>query len=319
MAAKNKVSIFGTLQKTTEAAGQVNSEFIRQLPVDKLVANPLNRFSMRQDEAFEATLRSVEQDGFLEDIVVAANDDGETYRIISGHRRVEMARRLGRQRVPCKVRSYESELDEVRALMGANIHKREITPLDMARQLETVGEVLDRTQGKQGAKERAAALAEQSGLSRATVERYLDLLNLDETITGWVESGRLPMTDAYELARRKNVPFYPLIEAEVEKAGENEDFPALVRAALKRAQAGEAGPVPAPKKAAPVPQNDGRKAIAACQKASRRALVQLQTADFSALPASDAEKQLTAYLRSLDELRSAAEDLLRRLQDEDPA
>ena len=48
-------------------------------------------------------------------------------------------------------------------------------------------------------------MAAQSDLSRATVERYLDLLNLDETMTGWAEGGEMTMTDAYEMARRKNV------------------------------------------------------------------------------------------------------------------
>ena len=312
MAKAKSVSIFGTLQKTTETAGQVNSEFVRQLPVDQLTMNPLNRFSMKEDEAFEATLHSVEQDGFLEDIIVAANDDG-TYRIISGHRRVAMARKLGKRNVPCKVRAYESELEEIRALMGANIHKRAITPLDMARQLQTLSEVLDRTKGKQGAKERANELAEQTGLSRATVERYLDLLNLDETITAWVENGQVNMTDAYELARKKNIPLYPLVEKLVSEAADQSDFPALVHRALLSAQSADA-PLPPPRKTVkPADRPDPVKTIATCQKASRRALMQLQSADLSSLEPEDARKRLSSYLKSLDELRAAAEQLLNGL------
>ena len=95
--AKKSPSIFSTLQKTTENASAANGELTRQLPTDALVDNPLNRFSMAEDEEFLSTMRSVEQDGFLEDIVVTPHSDN-TWRIISGHRRVLAARKLGKSR-----------------------------------------------------------------------------------------------------------------------------------------------------------------------------------------------------------------------------
>lgn len=154
MAGKKSPSIFSTLQKTTENASAVNGELTRQLPVASLVDNPLNRFSMAEDDEFLSTMRSVEQDGFLEDIVVTP--DGEnTWRIISGHRRVMAARKLGKTAVPCKVRRYPDKLSELRALMGANVHRRSLSPFDMARQLETLREVLSESgqlpRGNQGA------------------------------------------------------------------------------------------------------------------------------------------------------------------------
>ena len=154
MAGKKSPSIFSTLQKTTENASAVNGELTRQLPVASLVDNPMNRFSMAEDDEFLSTMRSVEQDGFLEDIVVTP--DGEnTWRIISGHRRVMAARKLGKTAVPCKVRRYPDKLSELRALMGANVHRRSLSPFDMARQLETLREVLSESgqlpDGHQGA------------------------------------------------------------------------------------------------------------------------------------------------------------------------
>lgn len=202
--AQSKLSLFGTLQKTAEISTAVNSEFIRQIALDKIKDNPLNRFSMQEDEEFTRVLQSVEQDGFLEDLIVTPDEEG-TYRIISGHRRAAIARKLGKTQIPCKVRTYSSELDEIRALIGANLHKRTLTPFDMARQLQTLSEVLDRAGMPNGSKERAYQLAAQTGLSRATVERYLDLLRLDDTVVGWVEQGAISMVDAYELARKKNL------------------------------------------------------------------------------------------------------------------
>ena len=49
MSSKKGPSIFSTLQKTTENASGANGELTRQLPIDSLVDNPLNRFSMAED------------------------------------------------------------------------------------------------------------------------------------------------------------------------------------------------------------------------------------------------------------------------------
>ena len=68
MASKKNPSIFSTLQKTTANASAVNGEFTHQIPLDALVDNPLNRFSMAEDEEFLSTMHSMEKDGLLEDI-----------------------------------------------------------------------------------------------------------------------------------------------------------------------------------------------------------------------------------------------------------
>ena len=242
--AKKTASIFSTLQKTAENAAAVNSELVRSLPVEALEDNPMNRFSMAEDEQFQATLSSVEKDGFLEDIVVTPAGEGR-WRIVSGHRRVAAARKLGKSSVPCKIREYPDKLAELRALMGANLHRRNLSPFDMARQLETLRDVL-RQEGRlpENVKEQAELMAEQTELSRATVERYLDLLNLNGTLTAWAEGGQMTMTDAYELARKKNQHLYPVVEEFVSKADRQEDFPALVHRAVAWAKAAELPPRP---------------------------------------------------------------------------
>ena len=110
MASKKNPSIFSTLQKTTANASAVNGEFTHQIPLDALEDNPLNRFSMAEDEEFLSTMHSMEKDGLLEDIIVTPSDTEGRYRIISGHRRVHASRKLGRATVPCKIRHYDSKL-----------------------------------------------------------------------------------------------------------------------------------------------------------------------------------------------------------------
>ena len=312
MASKKSPSIFSTLQKTTENASAANGELTRQLSVDALVDNPLNRFSMAEDEEFLSTMRSVEQDGFLEDIVVTPNTDN-TWRIISGHRRVLAARKLGKATVPCKVRRYPDKLSELRALMGANVHRRSISPFDMARQLETLRDTLAE-EGKlpENVKEQAELMAAQSDLSRATVERYLDLLNLDSVMTGWAERGDMTMTDAYEMARQKNIHLQTVVEEYVAKNDARGDFPGLVHRAIAWAKAAELPPPP-PKAA---PAANPLRTVDSFGRAVRRSTAQLKALDFTAgVDKTTARKKLDTCLANLEELRRTVEALKAGLED----
>ena len=310
--AKKSPSIFSTLQKTTENASAANGELTRQLPTDALVDNPLNRFSMAEDEEFLSTMRSVEQDGFLEDIVVTPHTDN-TWRIISGHRRVMAARKLGKATVPCKVRRYPDKLSELRALMGANVHRRSITPFDMARQLETLRDTLaEEGQLPENVKEQSELMAAQSDLSRATVERYLDLLNLDETMTAWAERGDMTMTDAYEMARQKNVHLQLVVEEYVAKNDAKGDFPGLVHRAIAWAKAAELPPPP-PKDA---PVANPLRTVDSFGRAVRRSTAQLKALDFTAdVDKTTARKKLDTCLANLEELRRTVEALKSGLEE----
>lgn len=313
MATKKNPSIFSTLQKTAANASAVNGEFTRQLALDILVDNPLNRFSMAEDEEFLSTMHSVERDGFLEDIVVTPDGAEGRYRIVSGHRRVLAARKLGKRSVPCKVRQYPDKLSELRALMGANVHRRSISPFDMARQLETLRDTLAE-EGKlpENVKDQAELMAEQSGLSRATVERYLDLLNLDETLTAWAESGKMTMTDAYELARQKNVHLHLAVEEFVAHNDDHGDFPALVHRALCWAKAAELPPPP-PK---PAQAANPLRTVDSFGRAIRRSTAQLKALSLTEeADKATARRKLDTCLQNLEELRRTVETLKASLEE----
>lgn len=305
MASKKNPSIFATLQKTTESASAVNGEFTRQLPLSSLLDNPMNRFSMAEDEEFLSTLASVEKDGFLEDIIVTPDEDGK-WRIISGHRRVMAARKLGKATVPCKVRNYPDKLSELRALMGANVHRRSISPFDMARQLETLREVLS-NEGKlpEGIKEQAELMAAQSDISRATVERYLDLLNLNETLTAWAESGKMTMTDAYELARKSNVHLQDVVVEYVAKnpVADGGDHAAQVHRAIAWARAAELPPAP--------PKSGGNplRTVDSFGRNIRRSTAQLKALTLEEADKTTARRKLDTCLQNLEELRRTVEAL----------
>ena len=306
MAKKATPSIFSTLQKTTENASAVNGELVRQLPVSALENNPLNRFSMAEDAEFLSTLHSVEKEGFLEDIVVTPAETPEHWRIISGHRRVAAAKKLGKATVPCKVRTYPDELAELLALMGPNIHRRALSPFDMARQLDTLRGVLRKSGAlPETVREQAEKMAQETALSRATVERYLDLLNLDETLTAWAEQGKMTMTDAYELARRKNIPLYPLVEQYVDthKPENGEEFSALVHRAILAAKEGTPAEPASDTPKKPAREGDALRKLDSFGRSVRRSAAALQDLDLTGAPDETARRKLDTCLNNLDALR----------------
>lgn len=309
--AKKNPSIFSTLQKTAENASAVNSEVIRQLPLNALEDNPMNRFSMAEDEQFCSTMASMEKDGMLEDIIVTPAGP-DRWRIISGHRRAAAARKLGKTTVPCKVREYPDKLSELRALMGANLHRRNLSPFDMARQLETLREVL-REEGRlpENVKEQAELMAAQTELSRATVERYLDLLNLDETTAAWAESGRMTMTDAYELARQKNKHLQLAVVEYTEKNSGQQDFPTLVHQAIAWAKEAELPPPPPKPAAAPNPL----RTVDSFGRAIRRSTAQMKQLELTeGEDKIQLQRKLDTCLQNLEELRRTVESLRSRLE-----
>lgn len=307
--ARKKTTLLASLAQTIENSSSVNSELIRQIPLSQLIENPLNRFSMKEDEAFERSLHSIEQDGLFEELIVTPAEDG-TYRIISGHRRAAIARKLGKTQIPCKVRRYETELDEIRALIGANIHKREITPLDMARQLQTLSDVLDRQVGVCSMRQRLSQLSEQTGLSIRTLEKYFDLLNLKEPFSQWLEEGALSLKDAYTLGQKKNLPVQEKILSCMEQIDEALPLPERIRIAMASA---ENIPADAPTESAPVSfeppvkeavQRDLYKTVSKYSKNAKKML-----SEFTILSESPTEKT-DALSQKLDEFQSELRDLL---------
>lgn len=303
---KPKTSLFSTLQKTADISSSVNSELVRQIPVEKLLDNPLNCFSMKEDEEFVRSMNSIEQDGFFEDLIVTPAADGN-YRIISGHRRAMIARKLGKSSVPCKVRTYKDELEEVRALIGANIHKRSITPLDMARQLQVLSKVLDRTQGIAGVKERVVQLSEQTGLSAATIERYLGLLQLNESAIELLNAGKITMLDAYELSRKKNLSLQETVISSAEQIDSSIPMTERVHMALTQAkQDTPPEPIVCPK---PTKASDPHKTIERYWKSAKKMSKEMTTLSADAINDPSLSEKLDEFEKELESLLSICKEL----------
>jgi ParB-like chromosome segregation protein Spo0J len=96
---------------------------IEHIPIDAIVENPFS-IELYGKSFLEIgnLLPSIERDGILEPLIIVA--EGRVYRLVSGHRRLACAVRLGFETVPCVRRRFDQRDDELRAILAHNRYRQ---------------------------------------------------------------------------------------------------------------------------------------------------------------------------------------------------
>ncbi len=155
---------------------------IVDLPVEALDTNP---FSLHiygdpdleiQPSRGDGLLESVQELGILVPLVVVPRDARHTdrYLVLSGHRRLACARRLGLERVPCLVRTPVPEDQSRRAVLDYNRQRRK-TFRQMMREADALEDL-----HTQAARDRKTANLRQN---RSTPQQPADRRNSDDRTT----------------------------------------------------------------------------------------------------------------------------------------
>ncbi|VBB08560.1 parb/sulfiredoxin [Lucifera butyrica] len=177
-------------------------ELTHLLDMSALAENKQNFYSIADIEVLAA---DISRNGIRQPLEVVMQQDGVTYRLISGHRRLAALKYLKVQgesvpeKVPCIIRRYESEEDEIEAIISANC-QRDKTIEDELNELKYLQPIFRRRfeEEKPGGKFRAY-FARQLGLSESTLKRKLELLKLSPALLNRLKEGKLPLSAAYEL------------------------------------------------------------------------------------------------------------------------
>lgn len=177
-------------------------ESVHMLEMSALVVNQQNFYSIADIVVLAADIL---RNGIRQPLVVVMQQDGVTYRLISGHRRLVALQYLKDQgeavpeKVPCIIRRFETEADEIEAIISANC-QRDKTIEDELNELKYLQPIFRRRfeEAKPGGKFRAY-FARQLGLSESTLKRKLELLKLSPALLNRLKEGKLPLSAAYEL------------------------------------------------------------------------------------------------------------------------
>ena len=152
------------------------TEYITNIPVEKLKPFPNHPFQVRDDDSMRETVESIKTYGVLQPAIVRPSDDGN-YEILSGHRRKRACELAGRKTIPAIVR----ELDDDAAIIfmvDSNLQRENILPSERAAAYKMKMEALKRqglrtdlTSSQVETKLRSdQKVAEEAGESRAQID-----------------------------------------------------------------------------------------------------------------------------------------------------
>lgn len=180
-------------------------EFISQLPPDKLSPFAKHPYRVREDAAMDELVESIRVHGVLSPLL--ARPKGESYELVSGHRRRLAAQKLGLPTVPVLVREMTDD-EAVILMVDSNLQRENLLPSEKAfaykMKLEAMnrqGRRTDLTSTTVVPKFRSnEVIGKESGESRETVRRYIRLTNLVPPLLQMVDDGRIAFSPAVELS-----------------------------------------------------------------------------------------------------------------------
>ena len=183
------------------------TNLIRQIPLSELVPFKDHPFRIVEDEAMLRITESISEYGVLTPIIARPKDGG--FEIISGHRRAYAAKQAGLKEVPVIVKELND--DEATVLMvDSNFQRERILPSERAfaykmkmEALRHQGERTDLSSAQVAPKLSTEIIAEDAGISKDSVKRYIRLTNLIPDILTLVDEGKIGFTPAVELSYLK--------------------------------------------------------------------------------------------------------------------
>ena len=179
---------------------------IRLTLIDPFPGHP---FHVKDDEEMERLAESIGENGVLVPLTVRASS-ADRYELVSGHRRKRAAELAGLESVPCIVRAMTDEEATI-AMVDSNLQRETILPSERAfaysMRLEAMkhqGQRTDLTSAQLAQKSSGRwsrdILAEELGVSKDKVQRFIRLTHLIPELLALVDEGRMKMLPAVEVS-----------------------------------------------------------------------------------------------------------------------
>lgn len=168
----------------------------KKIPLNSLVSWEGQPFEPYTDEALENLAASIAENGLLSPIIVTA--DGDKYRIIAGHNRARACEKLGWTEIDAIVKDTDEDHAQLMMLDTNLCQRHSLSVVELIKAYKMQFDVLNRIMGKK--KGLKTLMAEQYGVTRKTIERYLKCANLEECLLALLNNGRFNILTAVHLA-----------------------------------------------------------------------------------------------------------------------
>ena len=182
---------------------------VADIPLALIDPLPGHPFQVRDDEEMERLAESIAENGVLVPLTVRGAG-AERYELVSGHRRKRAAELAGLESVPCIVRTMSDD-EAVIAMVDSNLQREAILPSERAfaysMRLEAMKRQGQRTDltcaqlaHKSDGRRSRDILAEELGVSKDKVQRFIRLTRLAPEPLALVDEGRMKMLPAVEVS-----------------------------------------------------------------------------------------------------------------------
>ncbi|MBR3431547.1 MAG: ParB/RepB/Spo0J family partition protein [Clostridia bacterium] len=195
-------------------------ESIREIPLSLLRPFRKHPFRVIDDVRMTETADSIKEYGVLVPAIVRPLSGG-TFELISGHRRKRACELAGLETMPVIVRELDDD-EAVIVMVDSNLQRENILPSERAKAYKMKVEALRRKAGRPS-KEKSSQVgthfradekvAEDSGISRNQVRRFIRLNNLVPDLIDMVDDKKVAMSSAVELSFLKPEEQEQLVDA----------------------------------------------------------------------------------------------------------
>ena len=208
-----------TLSFSKESQSETKQESVREIPLSLLRPFKKHPFHVIDDVRMTETADSIKEYGVLVP-AIARPIPGGKYELISGHRRKRACELAGLETMPVIIRELDDD-EAVIAMVDSNLQRENILPSERAKAYKMKVEALRRKAGRPpkenssqvGTNFRAdEKVAEDAGISRNQVQRFMRLNNLVPELINMVDEKKVAMSSAVELSFLKPEEQEQLVE-----------------------------------------------------------------------------------------------------------
>ena len=174
-------------------------ETIKELSISELRPFKGHPYRVVDDEEMDRLVESIEEHGVMTPINVRPIEGG--YEVISGHRRIHAAKRVGLVTIPAIEMDMTRDQAAV-ALVDSNLHRERLLPSEKAFAYKLKLEALAHqgTSRQVGEKWSVSKISDDADESERQVHRYIRLTNLIPPLLRMVDEERIAFTPAVELS-----------------------------------------------------------------------------------------------------------------------
>ncbi|MCF0127886.1 MAG: ParB/RepB/Spo0J family partition protein [Pseudobutyrivibrio sp.] len=200
-----------TLTSIDELLCVPDAEGTIDIEVDAIYPFENHPFKVIDDEKMDELVESIKLNGVLTPVLVRPDDEG-TYEMVSGHRRLRAAKKVGIRKIPAIIKEMTDDEATI-AMVDANVQREEILPSEKAfafkMKMDAIrhqGKSTDATMFPEETKYSGDVIGAGEGLTRTQVYRYIKLTDLVPKLLDMVDEKRLAVSVAVELSHlNKNI------------------------------------------------------------------------------------------------------------------